>query len=164
MSADTSLRTSPPGPWWLARVGEQRFLIPMAEVQDVVSDGRPTPVPHLAPWISGVVEHRGSLRAVADLDRFLGLPPTAPQALIIPHPKVAAAWAWRVDAVEPGPVPGDVLPFEPVGVEPLEAAGGFRPAFAHARLWWFAGSRMECAEVLSMTEWALHPRVVEWHA
>ena len=54
-------------------IGEQRWLVDLAEAGEIVPWPMPvTPVPLTAPWFRGLVNLRGVLFGVSDLQRFAG--------------------------------------------------------------------------------------------
>ncbi len=57
----------------VVRVGDQRWVIPVALVVEVLRTARVMRLPGVDPWVRGVVNHRGRILTVADAGRALGL-------------------------------------------------------------------------------------------
>ncbi len=57
--------------WLAVRVGQAHYLIPLAHSGEIFAVGALTRVPYTQPWFSGVVNLRGGLFGVVDLQRFL---------------------------------------------------------------------------------------------
>lgn len=66
---------SAPGPQWQGlafTIGDAIFLVPRAEVREIVKMPVLTPVPGAKPWLCGVANLRGDLVPITDLGLFLG--------------------------------------------------------------------------------------------
>lgn len=96
------------------RVGQTLFGAPVLQVQDVVSDGRLSPVPLAPAEVAGVMNLRGRIVTAIDMRRRLGLPPADGPSLSVTVESGGELYALRVDDV------GEVLwldePMEPVPV------------------------------------------------
>lgn len=53
-------------------IGEDRYLVPMAEVSEVIAIPKLAQVPLTQPWFSGLANVRGNLYGVVDLSIYLG--------------------------------------------------------------------------------------------
>lgn len=58
-------------------VGEERFAVPVARVQEILDRRRIARVPNAPPHVLGVIDVRGTGVSVVDLRVVLGLPPAA---------------------------------------------------------------------------------------
>ena len=58
-------------------VGEDRYLIPMTEVSEVIQIPKLAHVPLTQPWFLGLANVRGNLYGITDLGVYLGGAPTA---------------------------------------------------------------------------------------
>ena len=63
--------------WLAVRVGPDHFLFPLAQSGEIFPLAALAPVPHTKPWFMGVVNLRGGLYGVIDLDRFTHGAPAA---------------------------------------------------------------------------------------
>jgi twitching motility protein PilI len=103
-----SAQSGSAGAAWLAvRMGEQRFLLPLAQSGEIFPMRAPTRVPHAQTWFLGVVNLRGGLFGVADLARWHSpqAPLRAEQALaqahlVTLHPDLDVNCALVVDALD----------------------------------------------------------------
>ncbi len=57
--------------WLAVRVGSGRYLFPLAQAGEIFPLAALAPVPHTKAWFMGVVNLRGGLYGVIDLDRFI---------------------------------------------------------------------------------------------
>ncbi|UCE30433.1 MAG: chemotaxis protein CheW [Burkholderiales bacterium] len=55
------------------QIGEARFLVELSEAGEILPVPPITPVPLTRDWFKGVVNLRGTLHSVIDLQRFMGL-------------------------------------------------------------------------------------------
>lgn len=55
------------------RVGEQEYSVDIMAVREIRGWTRPTPLPHSAPYIRGVINLRGSVLPIVDLARRLAI-------------------------------------------------------------------------------------------
>lgn len=58
------------------QVGDEAWLVELADVAEVVPVTELTPVPHTQPWFRGIANVRGTLYSVVDFADFLGAGPT----------------------------------------------------------------------------------------
>jgi purine-binding chemotaxis protein CheW len=63
------------------RVGEEQYAVGVLAVREIIQHEVLTRVPTTPPWISGVINLRGSVVPVVDLGVKLGLPPSEVTAL-----------------------------------------------------------------------------------
>lgn len=68
--------------WLAVRVGEGRYLLPLAQSGEIIAFTSCVAVPYTQPWFLGVTNIRGNLFGVIDLARFLGLPTPQTQTSI----------------------------------------------------------------------------------
>ena len=66
-------------------VGDERYGVEVQDVQEIEPLDKLTPIPGTPAFWAGVVNLRGSMYAVLDVERYLGLPASEPAA----NPKVA---------------------------------------------------------------------------
>ena len=55
------------------RIGEHRIAVPRDDLSEVIPKPTLTRIPHAAPWVHGIANHRGALLPVFDLAGVLGL-------------------------------------------------------------------------------------------
>lgn len=109
----------------LVRVGEGRYLLPVAAVVELLPVPACSPVPGAPDWLLGVCSLHGELTAAVDLARFLDVPDAAPPSLCLLFDRKVAALALLVSGVEQLAVTGDpaATPIEPqMLLSRLEAA------------------------------------------
>lgn len=63
--------------WLAVRVGSEHYLFPLAQSGEIFPLAALAPVPHTKAWFMGVVNLRGGLYGVIDLDRFMRTAPGA---------------------------------------------------------------------------------------
>ncbi|RYH09738.1 chemotaxis protein CheW [Tropicimonas sp. IMCC6043] len=56
------------------RVGEQEYSVDIMSVREIRGWTRPTPLPHSADYVRGVINLRGTVLPIVDLSRRLGIP------------------------------------------------------------------------------------------
>lgn len=56
-------------------IGEERYLVPMTEVSEVITIPKLAHVPLTQPWFAGLANVRGNLYGITDLCSYLGIPP-----------------------------------------------------------------------------------------
>lgn len=54
-------------------LGDERYAIDAESLGEVYPYAQPTPIPHLPPYIQGIVHVRGRFVSIVDLGRFLGI-------------------------------------------------------------------------------------------
>ena len=54
------------------RIGKQKFIAPMQEVDEILYIQDCTPVPGVKPWVNGIANIRGRLLTVIDLGTYFG--------------------------------------------------------------------------------------------
>lgn len=127
--------------WLAVECAGQGLLMPLEQAGEIFAVMPIVAVPHTAHWFLGVANLRGGLYGVADLSRFLGLKPLAPEPgardqarLIALNLKLQINAALRVDRLA-GLRSASQLTLEP-------AQSGSRPGYAGAeyrdgagRLW-----------------------------
>jgi len=76
------------------RMGEQHYVAPMGEVDEILHEPRYSVLPGVKPWVRGIANLRGRLLPIIDLSAFFGheLSPLRKQrrVLVIDHPQVFA--------------------------------------------------------------------------
>lgn len=112
--------------WIEFEAGGWRFGLELACVAEVTALEGLTPVPGAPAWLRGIVNLRGQIHSVMDLETLLGLGEEpaaqgAPQVLVLGDPEVRLGLlAWRVEGLR-----GEALAaLRPVGdrVSPVQAA------------------------------------------
>lgn len=81
---------TPPSSKLGLQVGQQYWLVELADIGEVIPPPELTHVPHAQPWFAGVANVRGNLFSVADFSLFCGGEPVAAgaeQRLVLAHPK-----------------------------------------------------------------------------
>ena len=101
----------------LVRLGREIYGLDARFVWEIKPLGEITPVPRVPPWVAGVVNRRGRIYSVVNLQRFFNLPAAessrSPQLLIVETPEMELAL--QAD---------DVLSIEAISVAQIEAATG----------------------------------------
>jgi purine-binding chemotaxis protein CheW len=93
---------------------QQRYAVPMQEVQEVVLETASTPIPLAPDFARGLMNLRGNIVLSLDLRRRFGLPPRPAESagvqMIVQSP---SGWVgWLVDEI------GDVLDLDPALAQP----------------------------------------------
>ena len=65
------------------RVGEHRIVVPRDDVSEIIPNPDMTRIPHAAPWVHGIANHRGALLPVFDLAAVLGLGERVPRPWVL---------------------------------------------------------------------------------
>jgi twitching motility protein PilI len=76
--------------WVGVVIGEDNWLVNLADVTEVVGVPRAMPVPHTRPWFLGIANVRGNLYGIVDTAHFWGGPATAIQSanrVLLAHPR-----------------------------------------------------------------------------
>ncbi len=73
---NNATQTSPSATVLGIALGEDRCLVHMHEVSEVIQTPKITPVSLTQPWFIGMMNVRGNLYSITDLGVFLGGPPT----------------------------------------------------------------------------------------
>lgn len=99
----------------LVRVGEGRYLLPVAAVVELLPVPACSPVPRAPDWLVGVCSLHGELTAAVDLARFLEIPAADPPSHCLLFDRKVAALALLVTGVEQLVVTGDpaATPIDP---------------------------------------------------
>ena len=101
----------------LVRLGREIYGLDARYVWEIKPLGDITPVPRVPPWVAGVVNRRGRIYSVVNLQCFFNLPAgessRSPQLLIVETPEMELAL--QAD---------DVLSIESISVAQIEAATG----------------------------------------
>ncbi|HET9114351.1 MAG TPA: chemotaxis protein CheW [Burkholderiales bacterium] len=82
------------------RVGNQKWLIDLADISEVIAPPPFASVPLTQPWFLGVTNIRGKLYSVVDLPAYVGIGKVQPHAsnrLLMTHPRFATNSALFVD-------------------------------------------------------------------
>lgn len=62
------------------RLGEERYAFPISEVTEVLPGSKLAPVPGAPPFVAGVIQVRGEIRPIYNLQRQLGIAETRTDA------------------------------------------------------------------------------------
>lgn len=57
--------------WLAVRVGQDNYLLPLAQAGEIFQMTSPAPMPYAKPWLIGVVNLRGGLYSVVDFAAFV---------------------------------------------------------------------------------------------
>ena len=122
----------------LVRVGEERYLLPVAAVAELLPVPACSPVPGAPDWLVGVCSLHGELAAAVDFARFLRIPDAVPPSHCLLFDRKVAALALLVPGVEQLVMTGDLAgtPIDPQELlSRLEAAMAalFSPAAERGR-------------------------------
>lgn len=60
------------------KLGEQEFCVDIMAVREIRGWTKPTPIPHAPPYVSGVINLRGTVLPIMDFSARLGMPPMNP--------------------------------------------------------------------------------------
>ncbi len=84
------------------RLGEERYAFPISEVTEVLPEAKLAPVPGAPPFVAGVIQVRGEIRPIYNLQRQLGFAGTAaePGGEVILMRGGRSPFGVRVDAIE----------------------------------------------------------------
>lgn len=74
-TAEHSIHSDSSRDYLTLKIGEQRFGIPILQVQDVLSAQKVTKIPLAPPEVAGSLNLRGRIITAIDVRRRLGLPP-----------------------------------------------------------------------------------------
>jgi chemotaxis signal transduction protein len=84
------------------RLGEERYAFPISEVTEVLPESKLAPVPGAPPFVAGVIQVRGEIRPIYNLQRQLALAETPTDAAgeVILLRGGRSPFGVRVDSVE----------------------------------------------------------------
>lgn len=84
------------------RRGEERYAFPISEVTEVLAESKLAPVPGAPPFVAGVIQVRGEILPIYNLQRQFGIPETSAGAggAVILMRGSRSSFGVRVDAVE----------------------------------------------------------------
>ena len=80
-------------------VDDQRLVVALTDISDIVDYGRVTPVPCTKSWLRGVANIRGGLYSIVDLEAFLGYEvnetDTEGKFMVVNRDELGCAWLVR---------------------------------------------------------------------